>query len=159
MTRRAPMHRFYRTFAGLFSNGLAFSRNWPLRPRVIRSKSRDPIGLTLIECMILVVVMGIVSLGFGIALQSSAHIPDGVDDRLAIHTYLVEKMEDLNSLDFATVSANSGLSDTVNVNGRTLARTVTVAQFNADGSGPKNDCLEVTVTISGQYLKTRVTQP
>ena len=42
-------------------------------------------GLTLLECVILVTVLGIMSLGFGIALQSSAHIPDGVDDRLAIH--------------------------------------------------------------------------
>ena len=117
-------------------------------------------GLTLLECVILVTVLGIMSLGFGIALQSSAHIPDGVDDRLAIHTFLVEKMEDLASLDFATLSANSGLSDTVTVSGQSLARTVTVAQIDADGSGTAEpDFLEVTVTIGSQYLKTRVTQP
>lgn len=117
-------------------------------------------GVSLLESMILVVILGIVSLGFGIALQSNARIPDAVDQRLAIHTFLVEKMEDLASLDFSTLSANSGLSDTVNVNGQTLARTVTVAQIDADGvNGVDSDFLEVTVTIGSQYLKTRVTQP
>jgi len=117
-------------------------------------------ALTLLECLILVTVLGIMSLGFGIALQSSAHIPDGVDQRLAIHTFLVEKMEDIASLDFPTISANNGLSDTVSVNGQNLARTVTVASIDADGNGTADaDFLEVTVTIGGQFLKTRVTQP
>jgi|WetSurMetagenome_2_1015567.scaffolds.fasta_scaffold1122720_1 hypothetical protein len=117
-------------------------------------------GVTLVECILLVVLLGIVSLGFGVALQSSAHVPDGVDQRLAIHSFLVEKMEDLASLDFATVAANSGLSDTVTVNGQSLARTVTVAAVDADGiNGADNDYVEVTVTIGSQYLKTRVTQP
>ena len=117
-------------------------------------------ALTLLECLILITVLGIMSLGFGIALQSSAHIPDGVDQRMAVHTFLVEKMEDLASLDFATISANNGLSDTVSVNGQTLPRTVTVAPIDADGGGTADaDFLEVTVTIGGQFLKTRVTQP
>jgi Tfp pilus assembly protein PilE len=117
-------------------------------------------GVTLVECMLLVVIMGIVSLGFGIALQSSSRIPDGVDERLAIHTFLVEKMEDLASLNFGALAANSGLSDTVTVKGQTLARTVTVAAVDADGlNGVDNDFLEVTVRIGNQYLKTRVTQP
>ena len=117
-------------------------------------------GVSLLEAMILVVILGIVSLGFGIALQSSAHVPAGVDQRLASHTFLVEKMEDLMSLDFATLSANSGLSDTVTVNGQTLARTVSVAALDADGvNGVDADFIEVTVTVSGQSLKTRVTKP
>jgi Tfp pilus assembly protein PilV len=117
-------------------------------------------GISLMECMLLVVILGIVSLGFGIAMQSSARVPAGVDQRLAIHTLLVDKMEDLASLDFATIAANTGLSDTVTVSGQTMARTVTVAALDADGiNGVDNDFLEVTVTIGGQYLKTRVTQP
>jgi hypothetical protein len=117
-------------------------------------------GVTLLESMLLVVLLGIVSLGFGIAMQSSARIPVGVDQRLAIHTFLVEKMEDLTSLDFATVAANSGLSDTVTVNGQTLNRVVTVKLIDADGNGSAEaDFLEVAVAIGDQYLKTRVTQP
>ena len=72
----------------------------------------------------------------------------------------VEKMEDVASLDFATINANSGLSDTVSVNGQNMARTVTVTSIDADGGGTADpDFLEVTVTIGSQYLKTWVTQP
>ena len=117
-------------------------------------------ALTLLECMLLVVILGIMSLGFGIAMQSICRVPDGVDQRLAVHTRLVEKMEDIMSLDFATIAANSGLSDTVQIQGQTLPRTVTVAAIDADGSGGTDaDFLEITVAISGQTLKTRMTQP
>ena len=112
------------------------------------------------ECIFLVMILGIMSLGFGVALQSSAHVPDGVDGRLAVHTYLVDKMEDIKSLDFATVAANHGLSDTVKVNGQTLARTVSVVAVDADGiAGAEADYVEVTVTISDQFLKMRLTEP
>jgi hypothetical protein len=121
---------------------------------------RIPKGVTLLECMLLVVILGIVFLGFGIALQSSARVPVAADQRLTIHTLLVDKMEDLASLDFATIAANAGLSDAVSVNGQNLPRTVTVTPIDADGiNGVDNDFLEVTVAIADQYLKTRVTQP
>ena len=121
---------------------------------------RNHRGISLLEAILMVVVLGIVSLGFGIALQSNVRIPSAVDQRLTIHTFLVEKMEDLMSQSFATLAANSGLTDTVTVNGQTLTRTVTVAQADADGNGTvDSDFLEITVTIGGQSLKTRVTQP
>jgi hypothetical protein len=121
---------------------------------------RRPRALTLIECMLLVVFLGIISLGFGVGMQSISHVPDGVDQRLALHTCLVEKMEDLLSLDFPTLAANSGLSDTVPYQGRSFPRTVTVAAIDADGiSGANADFIEITVTIGDQYLKTRMTQP
>jgi len=117
-------------------------------------------GVTLIECVILVTVVSIVSLGFGIALQTSARTPYVVNQRLDIHTRIVEKMEDLSSLSFATLAANSGLSDNVTVGSTTYTRTVAVAYVDADGvSGVESDFLEVTVTINGQSLKTRVTKP
>ncbi len=125
-----------------------------------RSQPRAPRGVTLLESMILVIIVGIVSLGFGISLQSSARLSSAVDQRLDIHTRLVEKMEDLMSLDYVTLSANSGLSDTVSIHGVTCNRTVTVATKDADGSGTADaDFLEVTVTINGQSLVARVTQP
>jgi type II secretory pathway pseudopilin PulG len=126
--------------------------------------SRHPLirrtGFSLLESMILVVILGIVSLSFGICLQTSVRVAPAVDLRLAIHTRLVDKMEDLASLDFATISANSGLSDSVTIGNQSYSRTVTVSPYDADGNGSADsDCLEVTVTINGQYLKTRVTQP
>jgi hypothetical protein len=123
-------------------------------------RQRRSQGLTLLECMLLVMLLGIISLGFGIALQSIAHIPDGVEQRMAIHTLLVDKMEDIMSQDFAIIAANSGLSDTVTVQGQSVARSVTVAAVDADGTGSVDaDFVEVTVSIADQSLKTRVTQP
>ncbi|HVT83407.1 MAG TPA: prepilin-type N-terminal cleavage/methylation domain-containing protein [Phycisphaerae bacterium] len=117
-------------------------------------------GATLMEAMVVVVIVGVVALGFGISLQSNARIPSAVDKRLTIHTFLVEKMEDIASMSFDTVSANSGLSDTVAVAGQTLNRTVTVAPIDADGNGaPDSDFIEVTVTINDQFLKTRMAKP
>jgi hypothetical protein len=115
-------------------------------------KTRKNRAVSLLESIFLIVILGIVSLGFGISMQSSAHIPDGVDQRLAIHTSLVDKMEDLNSLDFATLAANNALSDTVTIGNQSMPRTVTVTAIYSD-------FLEVTVTIGNQYLKTRVAQP
>jgi Tfp pilus assembly protein PilV len=121
---------------------------------------RIPKGVTLLECMLLVVILAIVFLGFGIAMQSTARVPVDAEQRLAIHTLLVDKMEDIASLDFATIAANAGLSDTVSFNGQSLPRTVTVKPIDADGlNGVDNDFLEVKVAIADQYLKTRVTQP
>ena len=123
-------------------------------------KKKKSLGVSLLESMILVVIVGIVSLGFGISLQSSARVPGAVDQRLAIHTRLVEKIEDLSSQNFATLAANTGLSDTVTIGNKSYARTVTVATFDANNKGSgEPDILEITVTIDGQFLKTRVIQP
>ena len=117
-------------------------------------------GVTLLESLILVVIVALVSLGFAVSLQGSSNLSSTVDRRLEIHTRLVDKMEDLLSLDFTTLSANSGLSDTVTIHNQSYNRTVTVTQKDADGNGSANaDFIEVTVTINGQTLTTRVTQP
>jgi len=117
-------------------------------------------GLTLLEAMILMCIMTVVALGFGIGLQANARVPAVVEQRLAIHTRLVEKMEELSTLGFDTLAANVGLSDSVVVGNSTMARTVTAGYCDADGiNGVDTDFLEVTVTISGQTLKTRVAKP
>jgi Tfp pilus assembly protein PilV len=128
--------------------------------RLPSRRTFPPRGFSLLEALLLVVILGIVFLGFGIGLQSAAHVPEAVDRRLETHARLVEKMEDLLSMNFTTLSANSGLSDTVTIGGATYPRTVTVATVDADASGaPDADFLQLTVTINGQFLKTRVTQP
>ena len=60
-------------------------------------------GFTLLEAVILSVVLGVVALGVGVGLQSAARLPEGTDRFLEAHARLVEKMEDLQSLDFATL--------------------------------------------------------
>jgi hypothetical protein len=110
--------------------------------------------------MMMVLVLSLVFLGFGIGLQSNARVPGAVDRKLAIHRALVEKMEDLVSLGFDTLSANSGLSDTVTLNNQTYSRIVTVADCDAGGDGTlDSDFIEITVAIADQDLKTRMTRP
>jgi type II secretory pathway pseudopilin PulG len=117
-------------------------------------------GVSLLESMILVVIVGIVGVGFGVSLQSSTKLTATVDTRLETHARLVEKMEDLLSRDYTVLAANSGLSDTVSIHNVTYNRTVSVANKDADGNGGNDaDFLEVTVTINGLALTTRVTQP
>jgi hypothetical protein len=124
-----------------------------------RTHSRARRGLTLLEAMILMTILAVVALGFGIGLQASARVPGQVDLRLAIHTRLVEKIEELTTLDFPVLAANSGLSDTVTIGNQTLPRTVTVTKFDADGNGSlENDIVEVEVAVGWQSLKTRVAQ-
>ena len=110
--------------------------------------------------MLALTILGIVFLGFGIGMQAVIHAPAAVDTRLETHARIVEKMEDLLSQPYATLAANVGLSDTVTIQGKSAARSVTVAKVDADGSGSLDaDFLEITVTINGQFLKTRLTQP
>ena len=121
-------------------------------------------GLTLIESMIVVVILGVVTLGVGIGLQGATRLCYATDTRLAIHARLLEKLEQIHTASFSTLTAavgvtNNSLCDTVTVNGKSLARTVSVAYFDVDGGGAENDIVEVAVTINGQTLKTRVCKP
>ncbi|HVX87110.1 MAG TPA: hypothetical protein VH253_20160 [Phycisphaerae bacterium] len=122
-------------------------------------------GFTLLEAVILVTILGIVGVGVGIGLQATARVPEGVEDRLSVQTLLMQKMEEVSTISFASLAAGkddsgNALSDTVTVKGKTANRTVTVAAADADGDGnPDADFLEITVTINGQSLKTRVCKP
>ena len=125
-----------------------------------KPRRRPARGFSLVEAMLALTILTIVYLGFGIGMQSVIHVPAAVDVRLETHSRLVEKMEDLLSQPFATLGANVGLSDTVTINGKSYPRTVTVVKADADVSGSLDaDFLEITVTINGQYLQTRLTQP
>ena len=114
----------------------------------------------MIEAMLLVMVIGLAGVGYGVALQACVRAPKGVDQALEINTRLVEKMEDLLTLDFTTLSTSHGLSDTVVIGNTNYSRTVTVLPCDADNNGSADpDFLEITVTIDSRSLKTRVTQP
>jgi hypothetical protein len=128
-------------------------------------RSRSSRAFSLLEAVILVTILGIVGVGVGIGLQATVHVPAAVEDRLSTHTFLMQKMEELPTISFASLAAgkdDSGhaLSDTVLLKGITVARTVTVSTVDGDGNGsPDPDLLEITVTINGQSLKTRVCKP
>lgn len=117
-------------------------------------------GLSLIEAMILLVIMSVVSLGVGAGLRAVTRMPEGIDDRMAVHIKLIEKLEELKTLSFALLNNGTNRSDTVTIAGQTVNRTVTIAQADADGANGVNaDFLQITVTINGSSLATRVCQP
>lgn len=117
-------------------------------------------GLTLLEAMILLVIVSFVSLGVGTGLRAVTRVPEGVDDRMAMHIKLVEKQEELSTLDFATLNNGTNRSDTVLLAGQTVNRTVAIATYDADGiNGVDADFLQITVTINGSTLVRRVCKP
>jgi hypothetical protein len=121
--------------------------------------------LSLLEAVILVVVLGVIGVGVGVGLQAAVRVPAAVEDRLGVHALLVQKMEEMSQVSFASLAAGkddagAALSDKVTFKGKQVNRTVTVAAVDGDGNGGADaDLIEVTVTTNGQSLKTRVCQP
>jgi hypothetical protein len=112
----------------------------------------------------MVTILGIVAVGVGVGLQSSTRIAYATDQRLATHARLIEKLEGIQTASFTNLTAaigvqNNAFCDSVVINGQTQPRTVSVAYFDVDGGGAENDIVQVTVTISGQTMKTLVCKP
>src|ERR1700744_3869260 len=87
-------------------------------------------GFSLVEATLVVVILSIVAVGVGVGLQSITHVPDGTDINLTTRMRLMERMEQLNTYDFSTLSAAIGkttLNDTVTIGNQSVPRTVTVA--------------------------------
>jgi type II secretory pathway pseudopilin PulG len=117
-------------------------------------------GVTLIEAMILVVVLGAVALGTGSALQNLTRQPKNMNLLLATSSALVDKMEYLRSLSFTALTVGTTFSDTVAIEGTSYTRSVTVALADADGNGAADsDFKSITVTVNGQSLVCYVTAP
>ena len=138
--------------------------------------NRHAKGLTLLESVMLMTILSVVSLGFCNALQASMRVTVAVDQKLALQTKLLSDMEDLTSNGFDKLVdptfpspsnpyfSSTGVSDTVSlpVNGgmQTFARNIKVAYVDVNGDGSADtDCLELSITINGQLLKTRMTHP
>jgi Tfp pilus assembly protein PilV len=122
-------------------------------------------AISLLEAVILVLVLGIIGVGAGVGLQAAVRVPAAVDDRLTINALLVQRMEEISQISFASLAAGKDdagipLSDSVLFKGRSLNRTVAVAKIDGDADGVIDpDLLEITVSLNGQTLKTRVCKP
>jgi type II secretory pathway pseudopilin PulG len=128
-----------------------------------RRRNHRP-ALTLVEAIIMVMILGIVSVGVGVGLQSATRITYATDTRLATHTRLLEKLEAIRDASFTQLTAAIGnqsnaFCDTVILDGKTLDRTVAVSYFDVNGGGAETDIVQVTVTIDSQSMKTLVCQP
>jgi hypothetical protein len=118
-------------------------------------------GLTLLECMILLVVMSIVAVGAGVGIQSVAKVPTQADERLVINSKLVGCLEQLRAEPWALMTTKAAtLSATpVTVGNKTYSCNVTVAPADPDGNGAPGDFRILTATIGTQTLSVYATQP
>ena len=117
-------------------------------------------GFTLLEALILLTILGIISVGAAVGLQSSAKVPSGVDARLAIDRQLTTAMEQTKQTAMSSWATLAGSTSTVTVNGTSYTQTITVTAQNApDGSGACTDYVLVTVQIGAQSMTTYLAQP
>ena len=131
------------------------------RPR-IRTR-----GFTLLEALLLVTVLAITGVATGRALTSMIHSPKQNDSDLSIETALLDKMEFLHSLSFATLAAEVGKSqsaytDNVTISGASSARVVSVAYIvpsTGAVSGSPTNMLQLAVSLNGKSFVTLVNQP
>jgi Tfp pilus assembly major pilin PilA len=126
----------------------------------MKTKHTSSRGLTLVEAMFLMVIMSIVAVGAGIGLQSVAKVPTATDLVLATDNAILSTIEQWKSKPWASQVSQS---DTVTVNNKSLARTITVA--NADPSNPESgtntqtDFHRITVQIGTRSMRVYVINP
>lgn len=123
---------------------------------------RRAAAFSLMECLMLIVILGIVGVGAGQALQSVAKSAGQTDTAFQIETQLLSKMEQIRALAFDSVAVgapNSALTDTLTINNQSYARTVTVALADANGDGVvEANFKQITVTCGGQSVSTCISK-
>jgi len=113
-------------------------------------------GFTLIEAMILMVILGVVSLGVGVSLRSLISVPESNNRVLAVSSLLVDKMEYLRSLGYSTLSTTANGTDSPIIDNVTYSRSWTITA-NPGGTYDAN-FLQISVTIGNRTLTTGVTK-
>jgi prepilin-type N-terminal cleavage/methylation domain-containing protein len=121
-------------------------------------------GLTLIEVLIAVVILGIVGVAAGVGLQSAANVSGGVDDRLWISQQLSTTVEKLHDTPYASLSSGSTVSDS-DRNGKTYVISWTVLEIDpaAPTASPPvaktaSGLKQISVTLNGSTLITWISQ-
>jgi hypothetical protein len=120
--------------------------------------------LSLIECIVLMVVMSIVSVGAGVGLQSVSRSWGGVDDKLWTSQQLISKMESLRDTAYASLASGSSTSD-ANYKGTTYTITWTVTEIDPakptqypPAAKANSGLKQLTVSMNGQSLSTWISQ-
>jgi prepilin-type N-terminal cleavage/methylation domain-containing protein len=118
-------------------------------------------GLTLLECMIVLVVMSIVAVAAGVGLQGVAKVPTQTDDRMVINFKLIDCLEQMRCEPWATMASKAAsLSTNVTVGSKVYPRVVTVANDDADGDGnADSDFRKITATIGSESMSVYETLP
>jgi hypothetical protein len=112
-------------------------------------------GLSLLETLMLVTILGIVGAGSGLALQTVAKTPSQTDTALTAEATLVSKMEQMKSVSFDNLTIGDGISPY-----STSTIRVSVAYWDpTGGNSPSTNFKRVTVTSNGVSLMTLVNKP
>jgi hypothetical protein len=90
------------------------------------------------EVLLLVVILGIIGVAAGSALQSVAKSAGQTDASFQIETQLISKMEQIRAMPFDSIALgtpNPTLTDAITINGTLYARTVNVILADGNGDG------------------------
>jgi hypothetical protein len=118
-------------------------------------KKRRSRGLSLMEVLMLVTILGIVGAGAGLSLQAVAKTPGQTDTILVSQTNLVSKMEELRSIPFDTLPTGTNVAPY-----STSAVKVDIAYADPyGGTGGNAFFKRITVTSNGTSLVTLVCKP
>jgi hypothetical protein len=128
-------------------------------------------GFSYLEALLLIVILGITGAATGRALTSVLHSPGENNNSLLLETALVDKMETLRALPFATLAADVGrtpsaYSDTSAtapvIDGSPVPRTVAI-WYVTPGTGAYSPSathmLRVVVSADQRSLTSLVNEP
>jgi hypothetical protein len=133
-----------------------------------RSRQFRRRGFSLMECLMIILILGIVGGAAGQMLTALAKTPRDTETQFQIDAALVSKLEYLRSLTFdqLTLCGPTGMpldppmSDYVVINNKSYARSVYITNVDANGDGVIDvNIKQIKVQIGGQYLTTLVNQP
>jgi type II secretory pathway pseudopilin PulG len=124
-------------------------------------------GYTLLEALLLVMVLGITGAATGKALTAMTHSPEQNDKELAVEAALLDKVEFLRSLSYATLAAEAGksqsaYSDSTSIGSTSVARVVTVNYIvpsTGAVAGSGTHMLQLNVTVAGKSATTLMAEP
>jgi len=111
-----------------------------------RERPKLPMGFTLVEVMIAVVLLGIISAGVSYPYISGFQALDVKEDRVLLDNHLRSRMEILVSTDFGVLSNGS---DVVSIKGQNYTITWTVVDTDINGDAvPETTAKLVTVSVT-----------
>lgn len=124
------------------------------------SKRRHRRGFSLLECILLVLILGIVGAAAGRAILAAARSPAQNDRIYQLETSLISKMEQIRALPFNSVavgSPNTTLTDSVTIYSTAYQRTVTVTLADGDGNGAADATFKrVNISCGGMSVETLI---
>jgi len=147
-------------------------RNGPL----MDTRSRESVasrrrGLTMIEALLMMVILGIVAVGVGTGMQSAFMLPKGTERAVAISTELRSEAENWRAVAFKGStwpgSLPYSLTDTVTISiqgqNTTLNRTTSIQNWDpnnlSSNTSPQADFVRIQITIDGNVYVIYLTNP